>query len=229
MFNQPFFSVGPEALQAVDVYLARTETPLMIDPEMAVAAKHQSVVTTEFVGINDAAPVDHLNRKTQEDLGRDIANNLDFNQPLTLQNAEYRDFAGGAPSPVALASPAEVGLIRLDLASEEEHTILAGGRNAFPYQIEPLQDCGIGQIDLFGGLESRHLQLEHLDDSQPVPGRYPELSDPSTGPIGKLVPAVLAAIFLAPNFIEFFAVTSEAKTTPTFPTGSGYVPPGPNF
>ncbi len=229
IFDQPFFGIGPEALQAIDVDLARTEPPLMVDSEMPVTAEHQGVVTTEFVGIDDASPADHLDRQTQENLGRDIANDLDFDLALTLENAEDRDFTSRSTSPVALAPPAEVGLIRLDLASEEEHTILAEGRNAFPYQVEPLEDRGVRQIDLLGCLKGRYLKLEEFNDPEPVSGRYPELPDPPSGPVGELVPAVLAAIFLAPDIIEFFAVTSQAKTTPPFPAGSGYVPPGPNF
>ena len=229
VLDQPLFGVGPEALQAVDVDLARTEPPLMIDSQMAVAAEHQAVITAESVSIDDASPPDHPDRHAQEGPGRDIGHDLDFNHPLALENAEYRDFAGGSTSPVALAPSAEVGLVRLDLSPEEELTIRAFGGNAFSDQVVGLEDRRVRRSDLFGGLESGDLQLEELGDPEPVPGCDPELSNPPAGLIRELIPAVLAAIFLTPDFIDFPAVASGAKNAPPFPAGLGDVPPGPNF
>jgi len=229
MFDQPFFSVGPEALKAVDIDLSGAEPHLMVDSEMAVTAEHQRVVAMELVGINDAASTDHLNCHAQEGLGRDIGHNLDFDHPLALENAEYRDFTGCSPSTVAFSPASKIRLICLDFTPEEKRAILGRGCDTLPYQVERLEDRRVRQIDLLAGLESRYLQFEQLDEPEPVSGRYPELSDPSAGPVGELVPAVLASVFLAPDAIEIFAETSGAKTTPTIPAGSGYVSPGPNF
>jgi len=229
MLDQPFLGVGPEALKAVYIDLAGAEPSLMIDSQMPVAAEHQAVVAAEFVRIDNATPANHLDRHAQEGFGRDVGNDLDLNHSLTLENAEYRDFPGGSTSPVALAASAEIGLVQLDFSLEEELTILVGGRNTFPDQVESLEDRRVGQSDLFGSLESGDLQLEELDDPEPVPGRYPELSDPSVGPVGELIPAMLAAIFLTPDLIDFSAIATGAINAATFPAGFGYSPPGPNF
>jgi hypothetical protein len=229
MFDQPFLGIGPEAFKAVDVDLARAEAPLMIDLQMAIAAEHQCIVAAEFIGINDAAASHHLDCHIQENLGRDLSNDLDFDQPLTLENAENRDFAGRPASTMAFASAAEVGLIGLDLPTQEEHTILAGGGNAFPYQVESLEDRGIGKSDLTGCFMGRQFELEKFDDPEPIPGRYSELADPPAAPVIELIPAVLTAIFLAPDLIDFSTVTLRAETMPTMPADSGDILPGSNF
>ena len=100
MLNQPFLRIRPEALQAVYINLSGAEPSLMVDSEMAVTAEHQRVVAMELVGINDAASTDHLNCHAQEGLGRDVGHNLDFDHPLALEDAEYRDFTGCSPSTV---------------------------------------------------------------------------------------------------------------------------------
>jgi hypothetical protein len=119
VFHDPLLGVAPEPLQAVDVDPAAGEVFPMVHAKVTEPAEHERVVDLVAVGVHDASPADLLDREREDGFGPGVGNHLHEHLPLPLQNAEYRDFAGGTPSTLSLALPPEGGFVHFDFASDE--------------------------------------------------------------------------------------------------------------
>ena len=157
VFNQSLLGPTPEPLQAVDVDLARREVLLVVHLQMSVAAEHEAVVAAELVRIDHAASTDLLDGKRKQRSGRDIRDDADMNPAFSLQDAEHRHFAGCATASIAFASASEVGLIELDLATQQGRGILSVAQDGHPDRIDSPVDGPIGQAQLQGHLADRDL------------------------------------------------------------------------
>ncbi len=78
MLNQPLFGIAPESLNAIDVDFTRGKELLMINLQMPVAAKHQRVIASEFICVNDGSSSNRFDSEAQKSLCADITNGLDL-------------------------------------------------------------------------------------------------------------------------------------------------------
>jgi len=60
MFYEAFLAPTPKSFQTVNIDLARTESFAMVYFEVTVAAKHETVIAPEFVGIDNATTANSL-------------------------------------------------------------------------------------------------------------------------------------------------------------------------
>lgn len=123
-----------------------------------------------------------------------------MNQAVPFQNAEYRDFAGGATSPVALASAAEVSLVQFDLPIEQGLSILGVAQNGQPDRRNGPVDGSIGQFQLQRHLADGDFQFKELDEGQPL---HRVQSAPVDPPSGKVMEGIITARATVSSLLQF--------------------------
>jgi len=215
---EPFLGVAPKSLDAVYVNLAVGKELFMVQIDMAITAKHKRVVALELVGIDDAAAPHHFNRKVEERACLDVLDRLHFDDPVTLQDAENRDFSGRPSAALALASALKVALVHLDHSAEKLGGIRGCGNDGSAYHVDRLQDRRVAESGLLGDLSGRELKLEELYDPEPILIRDAEPVNPPSGKVMEGISASLATESFADKPIDFTASTSCTKTTAVFPT-----------
>src|SRR3972149_2846041 len=216
MFNQPFFSIAPETLQAINVYFPGGEDLLVIDSEMTITTEHQSIISSESIGIDYASPTHLFNCKTQKGISTNIRHNLHLNYPLPLQDAENRDFVTSTTSTLTLSLTSEISLVHLYLSTDQTITSFPLYYYTLPDKIYCLKYSRITYIDLFGDLPGRKPQLKQFDYPEPVDCTYPQLAQPPTSPLGKSITTPLTAKTTIQKSIDSIALTPCAKTTAIF-------------
>jgi hypothetical protein len=216
MFDQSFFSITPETFQPVDINFAGGENFLVVDPKMPVTTKHQSIVTSELVGIDYTPSPNFFNRQIQKRLGADIGEDFYLNQTLPLQNAENRDFMTGTPSAFTFTFASKVSLVHLYFTFDQI-TVPLVCRYAPSDQVHRLEYRRITYSNLFGNLSGGKLQFEQFDDPEPVYGTDTQLTQPTTSPFRKRIATSLTAITTVCQSIDFIAPTPYAETTVVFP------------
>ncbi len=210
--GQPFFGIAPEAFQAVDIDLAGREALAVIDPQMPVPAEHQRIVAAEFIGVDNRASADRFDRHIQQTLGRDISNDLDLHDPVSLEDSEDGDLSGRAATAFALASASEIGFVQFDLSCQEQLTIQVG-QDRPAQDRDRLEHRGITQSDLLGDLPAGQLHLKELDDPQPALIRNSQPVDPPARKVVERVAAAITAIPFARDPVAFSAPTACTKNT----------------
>jgi len=164
VLDEPLLGPAPESLQAVDVDLAGREVLAVVHFQVPVAAEHEAVIAPELVRVNDTSPADLLNGELQKGCRRDIGYDINMNQTVPLQNAKYRDFAGGTPTSVSLSSSAEVRLVQFDLPVEQGLSILGMAQNGQPHGRNSSVDGSIRNVQLQGHLPNGNFQFKELDE-----------------------------------------------------------------
>ena len=210
--GQPFLRIAPKTFQAVDIDLAGREALAMIDSQMPVSAEHQRIVAAEFVGIDNRAPADRLDRHVQQTLRRDISNDLDLHDAVSLENSEDGDLPGRASSAFPLASASEVGLVQLDLSVHQQLPIQVG-QDRQAENGHGFEHGRITQSDLLGDLAARQLHLKELDDPQPLLIRNPQPVDPPARKVMERVAAAIAAVPFTRDPVAFSAPTACTENT----------------
>jgi hypothetical protein len=131
VFDESLFSLTPETFNTVNVDLAGGKSFFMIDFKMPVTTKHERVIAFEFIGIDDRASSDSLHREIQKRLSPDVLDHLHFNNPVSLQDAENRDFVGCSTASFTLTPAAKVGLVELNLTLKKVRRITAARYRLF--------------------------------------------------------------------------------------------------
>lgn len=216
-FGQPFLCVAPKTLQTVDVDFSGGKAFPMIDPQMPVATKHQRVVTSKLVGIDDRAAADGLDGHIHQTLGRDVSNHFDLHNAVSLEDSEDRNLPGRPATAFSLAAASEIGLIQFNLARQEQLPIhmSQGGPSK---QGDGLQDRWIAQSDLLSNPAGRQFDLKELDDPQPAFIRNSQPVDPPTRKVMERITTPLTAVSSAQEAVVFPASAPCTKNTPIFCT-----------
>jgi len=218
VLDQPLFSITPESFHPININLARGKAFSMVNFEMPVTAKHQGVIALEFIGIHDGSPPDRLDGEVQQCFRPDILYHRDLNDAIAVQDAEDRDFMGGAAPPLAPPSATEIGLIEFDLPLEKIAGSSIARYNGHPDDIHGLQNRGVTQSRLLGDLPGRKLQFKELEDPQPVLAGGSQAVDPAAGEVMKGILTPLATEPFTGNTIALIAPTFYAETAVVFPT-----------
>ena len=215
--GQSLLCIAPEAFQAVDIDLAGGKALPMIHPQMPVSAEHQRIIAAEFIGVDNRASADRLDRHVQQALGRDIPDHIDFHDAVSLENSEDGDLSSRAASAFPLASTPKVGLVQLDLAVHQQLAIQVG-------QDRPAQDRDglergrIAQSDLLGNLAGGQLYLKELDDPQPALIRNSQPTDPAAREVVERVAAAFTAVPFTHDPVDFSAPTACTENAAIFRT-----------
>ncbi len=128
----------------------------MINLKVAIPAEHQAVIATEFIRIDDAATSNGFDRQADQGMSRHIGHNTYLDFTISLQDAKYRHFTGGATSPVAFASTAKIAFIQFDFTIHECGGISGVGDDR-------TTDCSNGLVN--GVVGKPHL-LSHFSNRQ---------------------------------------------------------------
>lgn len=225
MFDEPFFGIAPEALETVDINPAPSKSLAVIDLEVPVTAAHQGIIATEFIGVNNRSSLHGLDRKIHQGLGRHVLDDFDLHPSLPLQEAKDRDFASCAPTPSALASSPEIGLIQFDFPFKLVK-VLGLSQNGQAEEMGGPQGGGVADSHLAGDPAARDLQLKELDDPEPLLGLEIELADPTPGEVPEGISASPAAVSFALQAVDFSGLTTDAKSCTSFPAVSDKEQPG---
>lgn len=216
--DQPFLGVAPKSLDAVYVNLAVGKELFVVEIDMTIAAKHKRVVAPELIGINDAAPSHGFNRKVKERASLYILDRLHFDDSITLQDAENRDFSGRPSTTLALTPSAEVALVHLDNSAEKVRGIGGCGNDGGAYHVDRLEDRRITEPGLLGDPSGREIKLKELYHPKPFLVRDTEPVNPPAGKVMEGIPAPFATEPFADYPVDFTASAPCAKTMAVFPT-----------
>ncbi len=218
VLDESFFSIAPEAFNTINIDLAGCKELFMIDFKMPVATKHQRVITFEFIGVDDRSAPDSFNCEIQKCSGLDILDDLDLNDPVSLQDAENRDFVGSSTAPFAFASASEIGFVKFDFTPKEVILADRSSGNGHSDDIQGFEHRGVAQGCLLRDFPGTEFQFKELDNPQPLLEADSQAVDPSAGEVVKSIFAAFAAEPSADDLIDFVASASYAETTVVFPT-----------
>lgn len=181
MLNQALLGKAPEPFKTVDVNLASgIDLVSVVNLEMAVAAKHQGIVDMELVRVDNASPANFLHRHAYERIGLDVRNNLYVDESVPLQDAKNRDLSCSPAASFSFAPAAEVGLVELDFTTQKRFRIGCVSKNGGTDNHDGSMGDLVGNRYLLSDLPCGKLQLEELDDSEPlVAGKLEKVEPPS--------------------------------------------------
>lgn len=216
--DNALFSERPETFQAVDIDLAGGEAFGMVNPQVPVTAEHQSIVTMELISVDDGTPFDGLDGHVKQAFGFNISDHINFNNAVSLQDTEDRDFSEGSPAALAFPSAPEVAFVNFHLALEEKFPVFRNGDDAVPDDIKSLQGCRVRKAKLFGCFSGRDIQFKELDCPQPIFVTDVKPVNPSSAEIGEGIPAPFTAVSFAKDPVYFSALAACTKNKAFFPT-----------
>lgn len=99
IFHQSLFSKRPESLETVDVYLTIDEFFPVIDSQMTESIWDETVITSEFIGLDKTSAFHFLDYYNEESFNGDILNNSTQNFSSSLQDTE-QGIIPAAPHPL---------------------------------------------------------------------------------------------------------------------------------
>lgn len=218
-FSESFFGKTPEAFQAIDIDFSTGEDFSMIHSEMTVSAKHQGIVSPEFVRVNDRSSADGFDSHVQQTFSGDIFHYMHLDDAVSLQDTENRDFPGRSSSSFTLTTTAEIAFIHFDLSSQKRitHPALVSKKNRQADDMAPLENGRIAEPDLLRYFPRRYFEFEEFDNPKPFLERNMEPVDPSIREVVKGVATPFTSIPFALNSVDPIAPTSTAKNMAFFP------------
>jgi hypothetical protein len=139
-----------------------------------------------------------------------------MNQTVSLQDAEYRNFASGSPPSVAFTSTTEVGFIQLDLPVEQGLGIFRVAQNGQPDSRNSPVDGSIRYVQLQSHLPNGDFQFKELDEGHPLNIGQTTLINPPTGEIMEGIITVRTTVSSLFQFVKLSLSTAWAKSLMVF-------------
>jgi hypothetical protein len=152
-----------------------------------------------------------------------------MNQTVSLQDAEYRNFASGSPSSVAFTSTTEVGFIQLDLPVEQGLGIFRVAQNGQPDGRNSPVDGSIRYVQLQSHLPNGDFQFKELDEGHPLNTGQTTLINPPTGEIMEGIITVRTTVSSLFQFVKLSLSTAWAKSLMVFEAFSQQIFSAPVF
>lgn len=223
--DQAFLGEGPEAFQTINVDFPARISLFVIDPQMAVAAEHQGIIAAEFIGVDDRSATDRFDRHIQQRGRRDVFDDVDLHYPISLQNAENRDFMGRSPATLTLPLSSEVRFVHFDLAAQKIVGFGSMGHDRLSNHGDRFEGRGITKADLLGYLAGRDFEFEELEDPEPGLGGDFDFIKPATREVVESKSAALTSELFVADSIDFIAPTSTAENMAVFPAEFAQITP----
>lgn len=227
--DQALFGKGPEAFQSVDVDFSARVSFFMVDSQVAITAEHKRIVAAIFIGIDDRSATDRFDRHIQQRGRRDVFDDVDLHHPVSLQNAENRDFMGRSPAPLTFPLSSEVRFVHFDLAAQKIVGFEIVGHDRLSNHGDRFEGRGVTEADLLGYLAGRYFKFEELEDSEPGLGRDFDFIKPATREVVESKSAALTPELFITDSIDFMAPTSTAENMAVFPAEFAQITPRPIF
>src|SRR6476620_1087428 len=90
MLDELALRVAPEPLEPIDVHLAPTEVPSVIDLEVPVPTEGERVVRGPLVRVDERAALDPPERLIAQRLRTAVGDHTDLHVAVALEDAEHR-------------------------------------------------------------------------------------------------------------------------------------------
>lgn len=177
----------------------------------------------ELVYVDDASPANFLYRHADERIGLGVENDLYVGESVPFQDAKHGNLSCGSAATVSFAPAAEVGFVEFDFTAQERLCIGCvsedGSTNNHDSSVSDL----VRNHHLLGYLPCGKLQLEELDDPEPlVAGKVDKIEPPSREVVER-VPAAGAATPTVSQLIKLPLSADGTKYLLVFPAKSQQV------
>jgi len=226
--DNSLFGITPKPFQTINIYPPRRKPPLMVHSQMPIATKHQGIITSKFIRIDNGSSSHFPDGHVQQRLRRHVLDHLHPHRPISLVNAENRDFPGCPSASLPFPSASKIGFIQLNFALEKSFFALAAQKGQTKYR-DGSENSWITEANLLGNLPCREFHFKEFDNPEPFLIRDPELVNPSVREIMEAVFAPLTSIPFVGNSINFSAAATCTKNRVTFPTRFFEKKPSPIF
>lgn len=157
-FDQTLFSMTPESFYPVDIDFTRSKYFLMIDFNMTISTKHQRIIPSEFIGINDTSSSNGFDGHIQQCFSYYIFNHFYFNNAISLQDSKYKDFISCSSSSFSFTSAIKITLIHFHFTTQKFIHITGVRNNDHSNHRDRFKNCGITQSNLFSDSPGREFQ-----------------------------------------------------------------------
>jgi len=215
--NDPLLGITPKPLQPINIHSPRRKMPLMVHSQMPITTKHQRIITSKLIRINNRSTTNLLDGHVEQRLRRNVLDHFNSNHPISLVDAENRDFPGRPSATLAFSSAPKVSLIELNLPFKKPFLRLVGHNRRTKHR-NSSQNGGIAQSNLLGNLSGRKLHFKELNNPEPLLVRDPKPLNPSVREIVKTIFASFTAVLFNFDAIDFSASTACTKNRAFFPT-----------
>lgn len=122
--DNPFLGITPESFNTINVHFPRRKPPFMINSQMPISTKHQSIIASKFICINNRSSSDCFNSHVHQRLCSNILNNFNPDRTIPFITAEYWDFPSSTSSSLSFSSSSKVALVHFDFTLKESIVIL---------------------------------------------------------------------------------------------------------
>jgi hypothetical protein len=139
----PFFGITPEAIGAVNMNIVPAESSSVIDRQVHVAAKHQRIIASPSIRINDRTSTGGLRRQVENGLCTQVLKGLHFYQPFPVEDTEDGKSGFGISRTTSPASILKIGFLRFNFTVQERVTVSGVGSDRLPNEVKGLVDGGI--------------------------------------------------------------------------------------
>lgn len=209
-FDESFFGEAPKPLESIDVDFTSSKSFPMVDFQMFIPAEHQRVVAFEFISVNDRTAFNDFNGFVEQRFGGYVLYDRNADLPMSLQNAEYRHFAGCTAATSTFPPTSEIRLVQLNL-SPEKGEVFCLLKDCVSDQMRSFQGCRIADPNFLGNPTSRYLQFKELDDPEPLFGPDVQLADPTTSKVPKCITTTGATISFASQSVYSSTLASDTE------------------
>lgn len=211
------FRITPKTLKAINIDLPGAKPLFMIHFKIPVPTKHQGIIASKFICIDNRTPSYGFYRHLQNRFYRDILNHLYLHLPVAFQYPKNRHFMEGSSAASTLPSPSKIGFIQVHLLTQKLSDIGAGAYHRVSNYIHGLKSRGVVYLELLGDLIRRNLQSKELYQPKPLFIRDIKSINPSPRKIMKRITTSFTSIAFLSNSIYFIASTFGAKNMAIFP------------
>jgi len=218
MLNQSLFGIAPKTFKAINIDFPSRKSLGMINFQMPVSTEHERIIASKFIGIHNAPSSNSLNCKVQNRICGYIFQNVHLHDTISFQYSKHRDLISRTASSGTFSFSSKICFINFDFSFKEVIGSFISSDNGHSYQMDSFQHRGVTEFNLLSNSPSRNLKLKQLHYPEPLLMRDPQLTNPSSGEIGKGIFTPTAPIALPPQSIDSIAPTSYAETAVSFPT-----------
>ena len=216
--SQPLLGITPKTFQTVDVNFSMGEAFSMIYSQMPIPAKHQCIIASEFICVDNGAPTNRFNSHIQKTLSSDIPKNIHLYDAISLEDSEDWDLSSSPSATISFSSFSKVGFIHFDFPYQEQIRVSLG-QDGQSDNGKGFENRRIAQSYLLGNLTGRNFHLKEFDDPQPAFIGDSQPVDPTSCKVMKGITTAFTAVPFIDDSVYFSASTTCTKNKAIFPTG----------
>lgn len=179
VLDKHLLGVTPKSLDSVDVDLSPGKAFVMVQAMVPVAMVDQGIIRGELVRVDDGCVVYLLDCQVLEGFVFEVWKEINRNQPITLQDAEYCYFSGCSSSSFSFPPSSEISFVYLHLTAQKERGVMGMSHDCGADGGDGLVGRPIGQSYFLADSPCGSAQVEELDQPQPLYATQAALVDPA--------------------------------------------------